>query len=331
MSKTWVTLSFLMMNMCSVVCSFYMWASFSGFQFHPGSDLIKDMFTWNIRHLVLHFPVCMTTVSRSICVQSWLHFSPPQSFSLKTKNVQTSAWGVNRPHCFQDSTRQRMSRFLKIVVRLLKPLKGRLCLHVHKMWGQTPGHWHALQLSLSLSHFDIQQVSVLKTTEQLHYQDQKREWAFEGNTVTPWRQVKEGHRNVVWRDSCDFTALMALLGYNKKLRVRPCELTQTAETGCSWELPVPFRIFFAPRFWMLRSACNGRSVLWRTETSLSAGQQLVFFVKPVSSEKTCVTTGSLWKYSWSSTTGTALGSALRWLNGEPTQLSGVSRLLEMEI
>lgn len=46
-------------------------------------------------------------------------------------------------------------------------------------------------------------------------------------------KVKEGHRNVVLRDSCDFTALMALLGYNKKLRVRPCELAQTAETGCS--------------------------------------------------------------------------------------------------
>lgn len=73
----------------------------------------------------------------------------------------------------------------------------------------------------------------------------------------------------------DFTALMVLGGYNKKLR--PCELVQTAATGCSWELQAPFRIFFFyPLFWMLHSVCNDRSVLWRTETALSMGQQLVF-------------------------------------------------------
>ncbi len=34
--------------------------------------------------------------------------------------------------------------------------------------------------------------------------------------------------------------------------------------------------FFDPLFWMRHSVCDGRSVLWRTETSLSVGQQLVF-------------------------------------------------------
>lgn len=40
--------------------------------------------------------------------------------------------------------------------------------------------------------------------------------------------------------------------------------------------PLGFYFFFYPLFWMLHSVCNDRSVLWRTETALSMGQQLVF-------------------------------------------------------
>lgn len=128
----------------------------------------------------------------------------------------------------------------------------------------------------------------------------------------------------------DFTALMVLGGYNKKLR--PCELVQTAATGCSWELQAPFRIFFffIPfsgcfiQSVMTALCCDGLKRLWAWVNSLC-------FANPVSFEKTCVTTGSLLKYSWSSTTGTAVGSDMHWLNGEPTQLSGVWGRLEMEM
>lgn len=78
---------------------------------------------------------------------------------------------------------------------------------------------------------------------------------------------------------------MALGGNNKKLR--PCELVQTAETGCSWELQAPFRIILIAHFWMLHSACNGCSVLWRSAAALSMGQQFVFFKSCLLWENMC--------------------------------------------
>lgn len=90
---------------------------------------------------------------------------------------------------------------------------------------------------------------------QSHYPDQKHELTFQATLLRSYK-VKESHRNVVLRDSCDFVAFMALLGYNKTLRLRPCELVQTAETGCSWRLQVPFRIFL-----ILFSGCFIQSVM----------------------------------------------------------------------
>lgn len=110
---------------------------------------------------------------------------------------------------------------------------------------------------------------------QSHYRDQKHELTFQATLLRSYK-VKESHRNVVLRDSCDFVAFMALLGYNKTLRLRPCELVQTAETGCSWRLQVPFRIFlilFSGCFIqsvMAAQCCDGLKRLWRV------GQQLVF-------------------------------------------------------
>lgn len=88
--------------------------------------------------------------------------------------------------------------------------------------------------------------------------------------------------------------------------------------------------FFDPPFWKLHSVCTGRSVLWRTEASLSVGQQLVFCKPCLLWENMCdhwqPLKVQLDQYDWE-----CCGICLRWLNGEPTHLSGVSGLLEMEI
>lgn len=140
-------------------------------------------------------------------------------------------------------------------------------------------------------------------------------------------------------EECEFTwlmtALMALMGYNKKLRVRPCELVQTAETGCSWELPVPFRIFlflfiiifilfFIPFFWILHLVHHSfSSLLGWPKTCQSVGQPLVFCKHWLHWENMCDHWQPL-KVQLDYSTGTAVGSVMHWLNREPTQPSGVS-------
>lgn len=131
----------------------------------------------------------------------------------------------------------------------------------------------------------------------------------------------------------DFTALMVLEGQNKK----SWELAQTAVTGCSWELQAPFRVFCFVGFFL-------KSLFLDTSFSLQwpfsvmtdwnpfeRGPTACVFANSVSVERTCVTTDSLFKYSLNSTTGTAVGSDVHWLNGDPTQLSEHQGLLEMEI
>lgn len=160
--------------------------------------------------------------------------------------------------------------------------------------------------------------------------NQKHEWTFQ-MTLSCCYKDKERHRKVLLRDWCYSLLSMTPWGYNKKLRVRLCELVQTAETGCSWRLLVPLGVF-DPLLWMLRSVCNGCSVLWRTKKPLSVGQQLVFCKFWLLWENMCDHWQPL-KYSWTRATGTTVGSVMHWLTGEPTQPSGVSdgRLCCMKI
>lgn len=140
-----------------------------------------------------------------------------------------------------------------------------------------------------------------------------------GNTFTRL-QGKQRHRNVVFHDSCDFTACIALRGHNIKLRMGPCELGQTVETGCSWELPVSFRIFLVPfssRFIQPVTAIQGCHGLKRLK---------VCFASLVSAEKTYVTTGTLFKYSWTSC-GICY-ALIKWRAHPTVKISG---LLEIEI
>lgn len=97
----------------------------------------------------------------------------------------------------------------------------------------------------------------------------------------------------VLRDSCDFTAFISPLGLNKKAQ----SWTSWTCSGC-WnrmQLTAPSAIedFFCGLLWLLHSVCDAFPVLWQPwNVSECVTQSLI------STEETCVTTGTLLKYSW---------------------------------